>query len=140
MSRLSVFSSPLLLGFEQLERLLEQATKTGDAYPPYNIERFAGESGTPENLRISLAVAGFSRVDLEVSTIDNQLVVKGRQLDEAARDYLHQGIAARQFSRSFVLAHDMEVKSATLSNGLLSIDLCRIAPGHTVRMIEVKEI
>lgn len=140
MTRLSVFSSPLLLGFEQLERLLEQATKTGDAYPPYNIERFAGLSSAPDTLRISLAVAGFACDDLEVSTIDNQLLVKGRQCEDAARDYLHQGIAARQFSRSFVLAHDMEVKGASLANGLLSIDLSRIAPAHTLRIIEVKEI
>ena len=140
MSRLSVFSSPLLLGFEQLERLLELAIKTGDAYPPYNIERFVAMPNSAETLRISLAVAGFVRDDLEVSTIDNQLLVKGRQREDAAREYLHQGIAARQFTRSFVLAHDMEVKAAILNNGLLSIDLCRIAPAHTVRIIEVKEI
>jgi HSP20 family molecular chaperone IbpA len=103
MSRVSLFSSPLLLGFDQLERLLDQATKAGDSFPPYNIERFPRMDGKPEGWRITLAVAGFSKPDLQVSVSDRQLAVKGRIGDDASRDFLHRGIAGRAFNRSFVL-------------------------------------
>lgn len=136
MSRVPVFSSPLLLGFDELERLLERATKTGgDAYPPYNIEKINGSL-----LRIVLAVAGFAKDELEVSVEDNQLAVRGRQRGVEERDYLHRGIAARQFARAFVLADGMEVKRARLENGLLSVDLERPEPGRLIRRIEIEGV
>jgi HSP20 family molecular chaperone IbpA len=136
MSRVSVFSSPLLLGFEELERMLDRATKTaGDGYPPYNIERLAGEDG--DLLRITLAVAGFETRELEVTVEGNQLVIRGKQADAESRSYLHRGIAARQFQRAFVLADGMDVKGARLENGLLAIDLLRPAQGNHVRRIEI---
>ena len=144
MSRMSLLSSPLLLGFEEMERLIDRVGK-GDGYPPYNIERIGpgtaknGE-GLPEpaeRLRITLAVAGFKRDQLEIAVEDNQLVIRGRQEDDKAREFIHRGIAARQFSRSFVLADGIEVKSADLSDGLLSIDLVRREPDRLVRRIEI---
>jgi HSP20 family molecular chaperone IbpA len=141
MSRVSVFSSPFLLGFDEVERLLEQATKTaGDGYPPYNIERLAEGDSAAERLRITLAVAGFTRADLEIMVEDNQLTIRGSQKNGDARDYLHRGIAARQFSRAFVLADGMEVANAQLENGLLSIDLIRLEPDKIVRRIEIKGV
>lgn len=144
MTRISYFSSPLLLGFDSLERLLDRAVKTsGEGYPPYNIERFPppeGEGASQgERLRITLAVAGFSAAELEVTVDDSQLTVKGRQRDEDARDYLHRGIAARQFQRAFVLADGMEVTGASLANGLLAIDLRRLIPERVFRQIAIKE-
>lgn len=138
MSRLSLLSSPMLLGFEEIERLIDRVGKGGgDGYPPYNIERVArGEHG-PEMLRITLAVAGFSRDQLEVTVEDNQLVVRGRQEDDKSREYLHRGIAARQFQRTFVLAEGIEVRSADLDNGLLVIDLVRHVPDKLVRKVEI---
>ena len=119
MSRVSVFSSPLLLGFEELERMLDRATKnSGDGYPPYNIERMAAQSDVPERLRIVLAVAGFAKRELDITVEENQLVIRGKQQEDASRSFLHQGIAARQFQRAFVLADGMEVKGAALENGL----------------------
>ena len=120
MSSLTGFNSPLLLGFDHLERMLDQASRaSAEGYPPYNIEQI-GESG----LRITLAVAGFSMHDLEVTIQDNQLIIRGRQEDEdKERLYLHRGIAARQFQRAFVLAEGIEVVEAELNNGLLNIDL-----------------
>ena len=105
MTRLSLFNSPLLLGFDQFERTLDRVTKaTSDGYPPYNVEQL-GENA----LRITLAVAGFTMDDLSVQIEDNQLVIRGKQAEEKERVYLHRGIAARQFQRSFVLADGIEV-------------------------------
>ncbi len=138
MSRISVFSSPLLLGFDDVERLLERAVKTsGEGYPPYNIERL--HDGEGEQLRITLAVAGFGRSDLEITVAENQLNIKGRTKDEEAVEFLHRGIAGRQFHRAFVLADGMEVTNAKLVNGLLMIDLKRPEPNSVVRRIEIKE-
>ncbi|MFA5950792.1 MAG: Hsp20 family protein [Hyphomicrobium sp.] len=137
MSRLSVLSNPLLLGFEEIERLIDRAGKGSDGYPPYNIERIAAVHGQTERLRISLAVAGFTRDQLEITVEDNQLLVRGKQAEENGRDYLYRGIASRQFSRTFVLAEGIEVTSADLSNGLLSIDLVRHEPERLVRKIEI---
>lgn len=138
MTRMSVLSHPLLLGFENIERMIDRATKaTGDGYPPYNIERIAATNGAQECLRITLAVAGFARNDLDVSVEDGQLTIRGKQSDDTDRDYLHRGIAARQFQRSFVLADGIEVTSADLDNGLLSIDLSRTEPERLVKKIKI---
>ncbi len=138
MTRMTPLSSPLLLGFDQIERLIDRATKTsGDGYPPYNIERIAGPDGEGESLRITLAVAGFGREDLDVSLEENQLIIRGKQHDDEARTYLHRGIAARQFSRAFVLADGIEVTGAELENGLLSISLARPEPQRIVRKVEI---
>lgn len=137
MSRVSVFSSPYLLGFEDIERMLENASKTaGDGYPPYNIERVVEEDGS-ETLRIVLAVAGFAANDLEITVEDNQVTIHGKQSDDNSRTYLHRGIAARQFHRSFVLAEGMEVIGANLENGLLAVELLRRVPEKIVRKVEI---
>lgn len=137
MSRMTPFSIPLLLGFDAMEKTLERLSKTGNSYPPYNIERLHGTDGTAQQLRITLAVAGFAEEDLEVTTEENQLVVRGRQTDETERDYLHRGIAARQFQRCFVLADGMRVTAAELKNGLLAIDLDRPEPQKLVQKINI---
>lgn len=139
MARNPVLSSPFLLGFDDIERALERISKSsGDGYPPYNIERIAGTDGG-EKLRITLAVAGFSQDELDVTIEENQLVIRGRQReDDGERDYLYRGIAARQFQRNFLLAEGMEVEAASLENGLLAIDLVRPEPERLVRTIEVK--
>jgi HSP20 family molecular chaperone IbpA len=135
MPRLSLFNSPLLLGFDQFERALDQVSKaTADGYPPYNVERL-GES----TLRITLAVAGFTMDDLGVEIEGNQLVVRGKQSDDKDRVYLHRGIAARQFQRSFVLAEGIEVAGAWLDSGLLHVDLVRPSQESRVRTIEIKQ-
>lgn len=131
------FNSPFLLGFEQMERLLERAAKASDGYPPYNVEQLAAEAGAA--LRITLAVAGFSRDELSVTVENSELVIRGRQREEDDRTYLHRGIAARQFQRAFVLADGMKVRTARLENGLLKIDLERPAPEKTVQTIEIAE-
>jgi HSP20 family molecular chaperone IbpA len=134
MSRVSLFSSPLLLGFDHFERALDRVSKvSADGYPPYNIEQVAESA-----LRITLAVAGFTMADLAITIEDNQLVVRGRQTDDKDRVYLHRGIAARQFQRSFILAEGIEVSGASLDNGLLHIDLVRPEPEGRVRVIEIK--
>jgi HSP20 family molecular chaperone IbpA len=134
MSRVSLFNSPLLLGFEHFERALDRVSKiSSDGYPPYNIEQL-GENA----LRITLAVAGFTMNDLSITVEDNQLVVRGKQTEDGARIYLHRGIAARQFQRSFVLAEGIEVSGAWLDNGLLNIDLVRPEPETRIRTIEIK--
>jgi len=134
-TRLSLFNSPLLLGFDQFERTLDRISKnSAEGYPPYNIEQI-GEDG----LRITLAVAGFTMDDLTVQTEDNQLVIRGRQVDDKTRIYLHRGIAARQFQRSFVLAEGIEVVGATLDNGLLHVDLKRPIPEPKVRTIAIQQ-
>ena len=138
MTRLSVFSSPLLLGFDEIERLLDRVTKgAGDGYPPYNIERLAKADGEAERLRITLAVAGFSRDEIDVTVEENQLVIRGRQKEEDGKAYLHRGIAARQFQRAFVLADGMEVTGARLDNGLLELHLERPEPRRVVRRIQI---
>ncbi len=138
MTRMTLMSSPLLLGFEEIERLIDRVGKGGaDGYPPYNIERVARSENGPETLRIVLAVAGFRREQLEVLVEDNQLVVRGKQEDDRSREYLHRGIAARQFQRTFVLADGIEVRSADLENGLLTVDLVRHEPDRMVRRIEI---
>lgn len=135
MTRLSVFNSPLLLGFDHFERVLDRISKTSaEGYPPYNIEQI-GDDG----LRITLAVAGFAMDDLTVAVEDNQLIIRGRQADEdTSRVFLHRGIAARQFQRSFVLAEGIEVKGASLDSGLLHIDLARPVPESRVRTIQIQ--
>ncbi|MBX3577633.1 MAG: Hsp20 family protein [Rhizobiaceae bacterium] len=135
MTRMTPFSSPLLLGFDAVEKTLERLAKSGDSYPPYNIERLRAPSG--DRLRITLAVAGFSESDLDVCVEENQLVVRGKQAEEGEREYLHRGIAARQFQRTFVLADGMRVTTAELKNGLLSIELDRPEPERLVRKINI---
>ena len=133
MTRLSLFNSPLLLGFDHFERALDRVSKiSSDGYPPYNIEQL-GENA----LRITLAVAGFTMEDLSITVEDNQLVVRGKQADDTERVYLHRGIAARQFQRSFVLAEGIEVSGARLDNGLLHIDLFRPEIESRVRTVEI---
>jgi HSP20 family molecular chaperone IbpA len=139
MSRVPSLSSPFLLGFDEIERALDRVTKGADGYPPYNIERLARDADYPERLRITLAVAGFTSDQLDVSIEENQLVIRGRQQDDKARQYLHRGIAARQFQRTFVLADGMDVLGADLKNGLLSIDLARPEPERVVRTIAIKQ-
>jgi HSP20 family molecular chaperone IbpA len=134
MSRLSLFNSPLLLGFDHFERALDRVSKISpDGYPPYNIEQL-GENA----LRITLAVAGFLMSDLSITVEENQLVVRGKQTDDTQRVYLHRGIAARQFQRSFVLAEGIEVRGAVLDNGLLHIDLVRPEVESRVRSVEIQ--
>jgi len=132
MSRVSMFNSPLLLGFDQLERTLDRLAKNAEGYPPYNIERI-GENG----LRIVLAVAGFTTGDLAIELVESQLTVRGRQTEDADRVYLHRGIAARQFQRAFMLADGIEVTGARLDNGLLSIDLVRPTAEPRIRTIRI---
>lgn len=135
-----ILNSPLLLGFDDIERLLDRAAKSpGDGYPPYNIEKLPRANGSGEIIRITLAVAGFTREQLDVSVEDNQLAIRGKQDDDKTRTYLHRGIAARQFQRTFVLADGIEVRNARLDNGLLSIDLVRPEPERLVRKIEIKD-
>ena len=135
MSRVSLFNSPLLLGFDHFERMLDSMAKSpADGYPPYNVEQ-VGE----HELRITLAVAGFSQNDLSVGIEGNQLIVRGKQPDEAPqRVYLHRGIAARQFQRRFLLAEGIEVVGATTQDGLLHIDLRRPQPAERSRKIEIR--
>jgi HSP20 family molecular chaperone IbpA len=139
MSRLPPLSSPLLLGFEEIERVLDRVGKAADGYPPYNIERVPRDGNGPERLRITLAIAGFTRDQLDVTVEENQLIIRGRQQDDKARHYVHRGIAARQFQRTFVLADGIEVAGADLKNGLLSIDLVRPESERVVKSISIKE-
>ena len=133
MTRLSLFNSPLFLGFDQVERAVDRIAKSAtDNYPPYNVEQLA-----ENRLRITLAVAGFSAVELDVQIEDNQLVIRGRQAEDGERVYLHRGIATRQFQRSFVLAEGIEVTAANLNNGLLQIDLERPLAEPQVRSIAI---
>lgn len=139
MSRVPSLSSPFLLGFDEIERALDRVAKAADGYPPYNIERVARCDGQPERLRITLAVAGFTRDQLDVTVEENQLVIRGRQVDEMPRQYLHRGIAARQFQRTFVLADGMEVLGADLKHGLLSVDLARPELERVVKTIAISD-
>ena len=136
MTKLTLGTHPFLLGFEQLERLVERTAKTGnEGYPPYNIEQ------TSENsYRITLAVAGFAEENLAITVEDNQLVIRGRQAEDAdARVFLHRGIAARQFQRSFVLADGVDVGEAILENGLLHVDLTRKVPESVVQTVRIRK-
>jgi HSP20 family molecular chaperone IbpA len=139
MSRTSPLNSPLLLGFDEIERVLDRVTKgSGDGYPPYNIERLANSDGG-EILRITLAVAGFTKDQLDVSVEDSQLTVRGQQEEDDDRIYLHRGIAARRFTRTFVLADGIEVRCADLNNGLLLIDLERPEPERLIKKVEITQ-
>ena len=138
MTRVAAFSSPLLLGFDEVERALDRLSKAaGDGYPPYNIERLPKSESRAEILRITLAVAGFGRDELEVTIEENELVIRGRQKEEPARTYLHRGIAARQFQKTFVLAEGIEVLGADLKDGLLAIDLARPEAQRIARRIDI---
>ena len=132
MSRPPHFGSPLFLGFDHLEQMLDRVGKNADGYPPYNIEQMGAD-----RLRITLAVAGFAMEDLQITQEDNQLVIRGRQQDDRERNYLHRGIAARQFQRAFLLADGMEVLGAELMHGLLSVDLARPEPARIIRRIDI---
>ena len=136
MTKLTLASYPHMLGFEQLERLLERTAKSGnEGYPPFNIEQTSDHS-----YRITLAVAGFSEADLSITVEDQQLVVRGRQVEDGSeRVFLHRGIAARQFQRSFVLAEGVDVGEATLENGLLHVDLSQTVPDTVVQTIKIKK-
>ena len=138
--RNTAFPSPFFVGFDEIERLLERVSKTStDGYPPYNVEKLPAADGEAERLRITLAVAGFSHEELDLTLEDNELVITGRQQDDASRQFLHRGIAARQFRRAFILADGMEVVSASLEDGLLLIDLLRPEPQKLVRRIEISQ-
>lgn len=133
MAHMSQFDSPLLLGFDQIERLLDRVGRSSsDGYPPYNIEKV-----NEQVLRITLAVAGFDADTLSITVEDNQLVIRGKQADDSGREYLHRGIAARQFQRIFVLADGIEISSAELDNGLLNVNLTRRKPETVIRKIEI---
>ena len=138
MTRVPNLNSPFLLGFDDIERALDRVTRTtSDGYPPYNIERLARSEAEPERLRITLAVAGFTRDQLDITVEERQLFIRGRQQDDKERQYLHRGIAARQFQRTFLLAEGMQVLGADLTNGLLSVDLARPEPEKVIRKIDI---
>ena len=138
MTRVTTLNSPYLLGFDEVERALERVAKAAsDGYPPYNIERLPRSATSPERLRISLAVAGFTRDQLDVTQEENQLVIRGRQVEERERHFLHRGIAARQFQRAFLLAEGMQVLGADLDHGLLSLDLARPEAQRVVKQIKI---
>jgi len=137
MSRVSMFSAPFLLGFDAYEERIDRLSRAADGYPPYNIERTIAADGG-EIFLISIAVAGFARSELEIVQEDNQLLVRGRQKDEAGRQYLHRGIAARQFQRSFLLADGVEVREATLEHGMLIISVIRPKAEKSSRRIEIR--
>ena len=135
MSKLTLGTHPFLLGFDQLERMVERTAKTENGYPPYNIEQVSENS-----FRITLAVAGFAEVDLSITVEDRQLVVRGKQNEDAEnRIFLHRGIASRQFQRTFLLAEGVEVSGAALANGLLHLDLSRTIPESVVQNIQIKQ-
>ena len=137
MSRVSMFSAPFLLGFDAFEERIDRLSKAADGYPPYNIERSLDAEGA-ETFVISIAVAGFGLADLEVTVEDNQLLIRGRQKDDASRQYLHRGIAARQFQRNFLLADGMVVKDAMLRNGMLMLAVVRPRAEKIARRIEIR--
>lgn len=135
MTRSTPFSSPFLLGFDQIERVLDRVAKNAnDGYPPYNIEQLSDEI-----LQITLAVAGFSITDLQITLEDNQLVIRGKNTENTEKVYLHRGIATRQFQRAFVLADGMEVAGAEMAQGLLRIKLARPVPQVVVKTIDIKD-
>ncbi|MFG1359991.1 Hsp20 family protein [Xanthobacter pseudotagetidis] len=137
MSRMSSLSSPFLLGFDEVERLLDRVTKSAEGYPPYNVERVESDGEAPR-LRITLAVAGFTADKLEITLDEKELTIRGRQAEESEdRIFLHRGIAARQFQRTFVLAEGMNVVGAELRNGLLAVDLVRPEPERRAKRIDI---
>lgn len=137
MSRMSSLSSPFLLGFDEVERLLDRVTKSAEGYPPYNVERVESDAEAPR-LRITLAVAGFTADQLEITLDEKELTIRGRQAEEAQdRVFLHRGIASRQFQRTFVLAEGMNVVGAELRNGLLAVDLVRPEPERRAKRIDI---
>ena len=136
MSRVSMFSAPFLLGFDAYEERIDRLSRAADGYPPYNIERTVEADGS-ELFLISIAVAGFALNELEISQEDNQLLVRGKQKDDPSRQYLHRGIAARQFQRSFLLADGVEVKGAVLEHGMLIISVIRPKAAKLSRRIEI---
>src|SRR3569832_447579 len=137
MSRVSLFSAPFLLGFDSFEERVDRLAKASDGYPPYNIERTQDADGA-EKFLVSIAVAGFAKGELDAVAEDNLLVVRGRQKDEADRQYLHRGIAARQFQRNFLLADGVVVEQAELKNGMLIITLLRPKAEKIARIIEIR--
>ena len=137
MSRVSLFSAPFLLGFDTYEESIDQLSRAADGYPPYNIERAVDDDGT-ERFMISIAVAGFALGELEITREDNQLVVRGRQKDDPNRQFLHRGIAARQFQRSFLLADGVEVMDALLRHGMLVISVVRPKADKIARRIDIR--
>jgi HSP20 family molecular chaperone IbpA len=139
MSRISVFSAPFLLGFDSFEAHVDRLAKSADGYPPYNIERTVDAQGT-EQFVVSIAVAGFGADELDVMAEDNQIIVRGKQKDEPGRQFLHRGIAARQFQRSFLLADGMIVKAATLGHGMLTIAVERPQAPKIARRIEIRSV
>lgn len=139
MSRISVFSAPFLLGFESFEERVDRLTKSADGYPPYNIERSVAPDGA-ERFLVSIAVAGFGAAELELVAEENQLVVRGKQKDDPGREFLHRGIAARQFQRSFILAEGMLVKDATLGRGMLVVTIERPNAPKIARRIEIRSV
>lgn len=138
MTRVSLFSAPFLLGFDAFEERFDRLAKATEGYPPYNIERILADGG--EQFLIAIAVAGFSRNDLEVIGEDNQLIVRGRQNDEGQRQYLHRGIAARQFQRTFLLADGMRIEGAELKDGLLVISVYRPVTEPVTRRIDIRSV
>ncbi len=136
MSRMSVFNSPFLLGFEQFERTIDRISKlSSDSYPPYNIEQISQSL-----LRITIAVAGFDKKDLEINLEGNQLQIKGsRSENDSDRIFIHRGIATRQFQRNFILAEGIEVEGASMENGLLSVDLSQPLASEESKKIEIKD-
>lgn len=137
MSRVSLFSAPFLLGFDALEERFDRLAKAADGYPPYNIERLNG-AGNAERFEISIAVAGFAAGELEITAEDQQLIVRGRQTDDPAREYLHRGIATRQFQRTFLLADGMHVEGADLRDGMLVISVIRPETEKVARRIDIR--
>lgn len=139
MTRISVFSAPFLLGFDSFEERVDRLAKSADGYPPYNIERHVEADGT-ERFLVSIAVAGFSAQELDVTAEDNQIVVRGKQKNDSGRQFLHRGIAARQFQRAFLLADGMIVKDATLGHGMLVIEIERPKLAKTARRIDIRSL
>lgn len=138
MTRVPSLNSPFLLGFDDIERALDRVSRSAsDGYPPYNIERLPKTDSAPERLRITLAVAGFTQDQLEITLEERQLLIRGRQQDDKERVFLHRGIAARQFQRAFLLAEGMQVQGAELVNGLLSVDLARPEPERVIQKINI---
>lgn len=139
MSRISVFSAPFLLGFESFEERVDRLTKSADGYPPYNIERSVAADGT-ETFLVTIAVAGFGAGELDIVAEDNQVVVRGKQKETPGREFLHRGIAARQFQRSFLLAEGMLIKDATLGHGMLVVTIERPPAPKIARRIEIRSV
>ncbi|WP_127145074.1 Hsp20 family protein [Pelagibacterium montanilacus] len=139
MTRVSLFSAPFLLGFDAFEERFDRLAKSSDGYPPYNIERVSAQDGG-ETYLISIAVAGFARNELEVIAEDNQILVRGQQAEDQTRQYLHRGIAARQFQRTFLVAEGMRVDSAELKDGLLVVSVYRPVADPVARRIEIRSV